>query len=122
MAGLAASGSAFVIDTFSDTNCGDSVQTGVNIWDNTCATWPNGFRSFKITVWGGNRQYGYFFAPDNCGSLPGAIDRGYVDSTTHDFTLGKCYSFNGASANAIASGIVKCCKEETWKERSIHSF
>ncbi|KAF2688320.1 hypothetical protein K458DRAFT_384504 [Lentithecium fluviatile CBS 122367] len=103
IAGLTASGSAFVIDTFSGTNCDVVVQTGVNIWDNTCATWPEGFRSFKITVWGGSHQYAYFFAPDNCGSLPGAIGQGYVDSTTNNFRLGDCYHFNGASANAIAS-------------------
>ena len=103
MAGLTATGSAFVIDTFSDTNCGSAVQTGVNIWDNTCATWPEGFGSFKIRVWGGIHQRGYFFAPDNCGSLPGAIGQGYVDSTTFDYALGGCNNFGGAVANAAAS-------------------
>ncbi|KAE8158012.1 hypothetical protein BDV40DRAFT_304635 [Aspergillus tamarii] len=103
MAGFSASGSAFVIDTFSGTNCDKSVQKGVNTWDNTCATWPKGFKSFKITTWGGKGQYGYFFAPNNCGSLPGSIKGGYVDSTTKTFKLGQCYNFNGASANAIAS-------------------
>lgn len=95
--------SAFVIDTYSGTNCGTLVESDVNIWDNTCATWPKGFGSFKIRVWGGSHQYAYFFAPDNCGSLPGAIGQGYVDSTTKDFDLNKCYSFNGGSANAVAS-------------------
>jgi hypothetical protein len=103
MAALSASSSAFVIDTFGTTDCGSSVQTGVNIWDNTCATWPKGFKSFKITTWGGAHQMGYFFAPGGCGSLPDAIKKGYVDSTTHDFKLNTCYSFNGASANAISS-------------------
>jgi hypothetical protein len=103
MAGLAAHGSAFVIDTFNGNNCDSVVQTGVNIWDNTCATWPDGFQSFRITVWGGSHQRGYFFADDNCGSLPAAIKAGYVDSTTYDFVLGGCYNFDGASANAIAS-------------------
>ncbi|KAB8272515.1 hypothetical protein BDV30DRAFT_239401 [Aspergillus minisclerotigenes] len=100
---MAATGSAFVLDTYSDTNCGDKVQSGVNVWDNTCATWPKGFKSFKITTWGGNQQIAYFFAPDNCGSLPGSIKNGYVDSTTKDFKLGQCVSFSGASANAISS-------------------
>ncbi|KAH6868503.1 hypothetical protein BKA58DRAFT_196056 [Alternaria rosae] len=103
MAGLAASGTAFVIDTFSGRDCGGNVQQNVNIWDNTCATWPEGFGSFKITTWGGSHQYAYFFAPDNCGYLPGAIGVGYVDSSTNDFVQGRCYNFNGASANAIAS-------------------
>ncbi|KAE8357566.1 hypothetical protein BDV27DRAFT_164398 [Aspergillus caelatus] len=103
MAGLTASGSAFVIDTYSDNNCGSVVESGVNIWDNTCATWPKGFKSFKIKTWGGSHQKGYFFAEGGCGSLPGAIRKGYVDSTTNDFSLGGCNSFNGASANAVAS-------------------
>ncbi|KAK7040525.1 hypothetical protein R3P38DRAFT_3180312 [Favolaschia claudopus] len=83
--------------------CANSVQSGVNIYDNTCATWPNAFKSFKITTFGGSHQKGYFFAPDNCGSLPGALRSGYVDSTTHDFVLGNCYNFNDAAANAVAS-------------------
>jgi hypothetical protein len=103
MASLTASGSAFVIDTFSGTNCDNSVQKDVNIWDNTCATWPEGFKSFKITTWGGGRQKAYFFAPDGCGDLTSTIGQGYVDSTTHDFAIGWCYNFNDASANAIAS-------------------
>jgi hypothetical protein len=103
MAGLTASGSGFVINTFSGTNCGNTVQTDVNIWDNTCATWPNGFKSFKITTWGGSRQKAYFFAPDGCGDLTSTIGQGYVDSTTRDFTIGRCYHFNDASANAVAS-------------------
>lgn len=50
VAALAGSSSAFVIDTYSDLNCGSVVQTGVNIWDNTCATWPDSFKSFRITA------------------------------------------------------------------------
>ncbi|KAJ4986884.1 hypothetical protein SVAN01_07562 [Stagonosporopsis vannaccii] len=94
---------AFVIDTYSDTACSTSVQRSVNIWDNTCATWPKGFKSFKITTWGGKHQYGYFFSPGNCGSLPDAIRGGYVDSGSNAFKLETCYDFDDASANAIAS-------------------
>lgn len=103
MAALSASSSAFVIDTYGTTDCQSSVETGVNTWDNSCATWPKGFKSFKITTWGGPHQMAYFFSPGGCGSLPDAIKKGYVDSTTYDFKLNTCYSFNGASANAIAS-------------------
>ncbi|KAF2632032.1 hypothetical protein BU25DRAFT_445186 [Macroventuria anomochaeta] len=103
MATLSASSSAFVIDTYSGSNCNTIVENNVNTWDNTCATWPKGFKSFRIRTWGGNHQHAYFFAPNNCGSLPDAIKSGYVDSTTNDFKLNTCYSFNGASANAIAS-------------------
>jgi hypothetical protein len=103
IAGLTVGGSAFVIDTFSGNDCGGSRLQEVNIWDNTCASWPTGFGSFKITTWGGSHQKAYFFAPDGCGSLPGNIKSGYVDSSTNDFAMGRCYGFNGASANAIAS-------------------
>ncbi|KAI4916226.1 hypothetical protein J4E85_010314 [Alternaria conjuncta] len=103
MVALAASGTAFVIDTFGDRHCGGNVQQTVNIWDDTCAAWPQGFGSFRITTWGGNHQFAYFFAPDSCGNPSGAIGSGYVDSTTFDYAQGRCYNFNGASANAIAS-------------------
>ncbi|KAF1975803.1 hypothetical protein BU23DRAFT_579021 [Bimuria novae-zelandiae CBS 107.79] len=102
MAGLAAPGVAFVMDTYTDSNCNDYGQN-VNVWDNTCADWPNAFKSFKITTWGGNHQHGWWFAPDNCGSLPGSIKNGYVDSTTFDFKIGECVSLGDNVANAVAS-------------------
>lgn len=98
----ATTATAFVIETYTDGSCNDYSQR-VNIWDSTCATWPSGFSSFKIRTWGGRHQKAYFFAPNNCGSLPDAIQRGYVDSTTKDYELGTCYDFDGASANAISS-------------------
>ncbi|KAH6614946.1 hypothetical protein C7974DRAFT_427933 [Boeremia exigua] len=67
---------AFVIDTYSTQSCSTAVQTRVNTWDNTCATWPRGFKSFRIRTWGGRAQRAYFFAPNNCGSLPDAIGKG----------------------------------------------
>lgn len=103
MAGLTIGGSAFVINTFSGTNCRGVVERDVNIWDDTCAAWPKGFRSYKITTWGGRHQYAYFFAPGECRSRSGAIGQGYVDSTTFDFELNHCYDFDGATANAIGS-------------------
>lgn len=103
MAGLSATGSAFVIDTFSDDNCDNSVQKGVNIYDNTCATGPKGFKSYKITTWGGKHQKGYFFTTGGCGSLPTALGSGYVDSSTHDYKIGECKSHGDNSVNAVAS-------------------
>ncbi|KAI4948588.1 hypothetical protein J4E91_006014 [Alternaria rosae] len=125
MAGLAASGTAFVIDTFSGRDCGGNVQQNVNIWDNTCATWPEGFGSFKITTWGGSHQYAYFFAPDNCGYLPGAIGVGYVDSSTNDFVQGSPHHntpnnnatkpttpVNGSKVSAAAAPVVTSASVE----------
>ncbi|PKY02832.1 hypothetical protein P168DRAFT_283575 [Aspergillus campestris IBT 28561] len=103
MAGLSASGSAFVIHTYSDEKCEKAVQKDVNIWDSSCADWIDGFKSFKIKTWGGKHQKAYFFAQGGCSSLPGAIDSGYVDSSTHDYKLGECNSYGDTSVNAVNS-------------------
>ncbi|KAF2727624.1 hypothetical protein EJ04DRAFT_594328 [Polyplosphaeria fusca] len=95
--------SAFVIDTFKDENCASLNQAGVNIWDNTCATWPEAHMSFKIKAWGGVQQAGFWFTEDGCGNILNPIKSGWVDSTSTSFSRETCYSFNGAVSNAIAS-------------------
>ncbi|KAF2727623.1 hypothetical protein EJ04DRAFT_133164 [Polyplosphaeria fusca] len=100
---MATFSSAFVMETFHDEGCRDHSET-VNVWDNSCATWPNAFSSFRITTLGGYDQRAYFFAPDNCGSLPTALISGYVDGRdTSPLGLNQCYYFNGAVANAVSS-------------------
>jgi hypothetical protein len=95
--------SAFVMTTFSDGHCGRVVQTEVNVWDSTCATWPEAFGSFKVTKYGGINQDAWFFAPDNCGSLPGALYNNGVAGGAYGVELGECVGFGGAIANAVAS-------------------
>jgi hypothetical protein len=103
LAALASTGSAFVMTTYEGENCGGNTQQ-VNVWDSSCASWPNGFRSFRISTWGGNHQKAYFFTTRNCGYLPGNIISGYVDATTRAWELNQCVGFgSGQVANAIAS-------------------
>ena len=43
---------AVVIDIYNDASCNDLKTAGVNIYDNSCALWPGGFQSYKITAHG----------------------------------------------------------------------
>jgi hypothetical protein len=101
LSAIATLGSSFVMETYSDDNCVNPVQN-VNVWDHTCAEWPDAFRSMRIVTWGGRAQKGYFFAANNCGDLPGTIREMWVDWTSGN-QLNHCYNFNGATANAVAS-------------------
>ncbi|KAF2651501.1 hypothetical protein K491DRAFT_665433 [Lophiostoma macrostomum CBS 122681] len=101
MATLAPSSTAFRIQTYSDTGCGSPLQN-VNIYDNTCGSWPDAFKSFKFLSWGAGHQCGYFLASD-C-SLGTSLRKGWVDPTTNNFAKDTCYSFvDGRSANGVAS-------------------
>ncbi|KAH7112109.1 hypothetical protein B0J11DRAFT_542671 [Dendryphion nanum] len=95
--------SAFVIDIYDSENCSGNSRE-VNVWDNTCATWQGGFRSYKPKVYGGSHQWVWFFIPGNCGDLTSAWGRGYVDGGDAGFKIGECRSFgSGRVMNAIAS-------------------
>jgi hypothetical protein len=94
-------GSSFVMTTYENQDCTGATQE-VNVWDHTCANWPGGFKAYSINAWGGTHQKAYFFAPDNCGDLPGSISERWVDRYSGN-TLNVCYSFGGAVANAVAS-------------------
>lgn len=106
-ASLAASGSAFKIDTFHGLKCEQSLQQGVDIWDNSCAGWPSGFESFRISHWGQSGQIGNFFNSIDCSNLLGRYHllRGRVDaeSTSQKLELNRCYNFNGKTCNSISS-------------------
>jgi hypothetical protein len=71
-------GSAFVMDVFNSEDCTGESRS-VNVWDNTCATWMGGFKSFKPTTYGGIHQKAYFFIPGNCGDLLTAYGTFWVD-------------------------------------------
>lgn len=46
---------AAVFMAFPDNNCAGNGQE-VNVWDNTCAEWPNNFRSVRVLGYGGRAQ------------------------------------------------------------------
>jgi len=100
VASLMVPSSGYVIDVYNSKDCTGDARN-VNVWDNTCATWMGGFQSYIPRVYGGTHQYAYFFAPNNCGSLPGAIGGNWADGG--GFKVGTCYSFGDHVANAAAS-------------------
>ncbi|KAH8722704.1 hypothetical protein GQ44DRAFT_711485 [Phaeosphaeriaceae sp. PMI808] len=100
---LASQSSAFVMDVYDSTDCSGGSRS-VNVWDNTCATWMGGFKSFRPNTYGGNHQKAYFFIPGNCGDLTSAVNVHWVDGGDGGFQNGNCYGIdNGRSANAVAS-------------------
>ncbi|PNH30243.1 hypothetical protein VD0002_g3355 [Verticillium dahliae] len=67
---LASTASAFVVDVFSGERCTGQSQN-VNVYDNTCAAWMIGYRSFRVKTYGSTPQRAYFFtggACNNCNS------------------------------------------------------
>ena len=102
---LLSGASSFVIHTFSDTNCQNFIEE-VNVWDNTCATWPQAFSSFVPTVYGGAHQMAYFFTPDNCGDLITCLGGAgnWADGGDSGFQVNQCHSWGeGHQASAAAS-------------------
>ncbi|ORY03673.1 hypothetical protein BCR34DRAFT_667357 [Clohesyomyces aquaticus] len=100
---LATQGSAFVMDIYDSDNCSGPARS-VNVWDNTCATWMGGFRSYAPRVYGGAHQKSYFFIPGNCGDLTSSLNSRWVDGGDGWFQTDHCYNFgNGRVVNAVAS-------------------
>lgn len=100
---FASQGSAFDFDAYSSTDCTGTPQE-VNVWDNTCATWFNGFSSFIPKAYGGSHQEGYLFVPNNCGDLVTAQWWRYVDGGDDGYQVGKCVSMGeGHVITAAAS-------------------
>ncbi|KAG7109706.1 hypothetical protein HYQ44_011690 [Verticillium longisporum] len=67
---LAGTASAFVVDVFSGERCTGQSQN-VNVYDNTCAAWMIGYRSFRVKTYGSTPQRAYFCtggACNNCNS------------------------------------------------------
>lgn len=62
---LATGASAFAVDTFSGPNCSGSSQY-VNIWDNTCGSWMNGFQSFRVVYYGSGGQNAHICRQNTC--------------------------------------------------------
>ncbi|RBQ99106.1 hypothetical protein VDGD_07236 [Verticillium dahliae] len=52
---LASTASAFVVDVFSGERCTGQSQN-VNVYDNTCAAWMIGYRSFRVKTYGSTPQ------------------------------------------------------------------
>ncbi|KAF3356705.1 hypothetical protein VdG1_03642 [Verticillium dahliae VDG1] len=80
---LASTASAFVVDVFSGERCTGQSQN-VNVYDNTCAAWMIGYRSFRVKTYGSTPQRAYFCtggACNNCNSW-WAMARRYLAGST----------------------------------------
>lgn len=100
---LASHAAAFDFDAYASSDCSGTSQE-VNVWDNSCATWMNGFSSFIPRAYGAEHQKGYIFAPNNCGDLATALWSNYVDGGVSGYQVGQCVSLgNGHVATAASS-------------------
>ncbi|KAM0524429.1 hypothetical protein ACHAPW_005138 [Verticillium nonalfalfae] len=89
---LASTASAFVVDVFSGERCTGQSQN-VNVYDNTCAAWMIGYRSFRVKTYGSTPQRAYFCtggACNNCNSwwadeIPSDADLVLGEFTEADF-------------------------------------
>jgi hypothetical protein len=56
---------AYAVDAFSGPNCTGNKQY-VNIWDNTCGTWMNGFQSIRVVYFGSGNQNAHICRATSC--------------------------------------------------------
>jgi hypothetical protein len=89
------------MDVYNTNDCSGDFRS-VNVWDNSCASWMGGFRSYKFWVYGGSHQSSHFFPNGNCGNLFDDFGGGWVDSGGN-IKIGQCYTFGDRVANAASS-------------------
>ena len=65
---FAAMSQAAVFNTYTDGNCGNLLQEGINVWDNTEIQNMRGFSSFMITYPGGSDQEIVVWSDGGCRS------------------------------------------------------
>ncbi|TGO60273.1 hypothetical protein BOTNAR_0148g00110 [Botryotinia narcissicola] len=90
IANLAAPSAAFVIDTYSSSDCSSNYLERVDISDHSCSFDFFGFSSFKLIEEGEVDQKGYFFEDESCEYPGDAIESGFVDSG--GYRLNECNS------------------------------
>jgi hypothetical protein len=62
---VATGANAYAVDAFSGPNCSGNKQY-VNIWDNTCGTWMNGFQSIRVVYFGSGNQNAHICRATSC--------------------------------------------------------
>ncbi|TGO11792.1 hypothetical protein BTUL_0101g00130 [Botrytis tulipae] len=90
IANLAALSVAFVIDTYSSSDCSSNYLERVDVSDHSCSLDFFGFSSFKLIEEGDVDQKGYFFEDDTCEYRGDAIESGFVDGS--GYRLNECNS------------------------------
>jgi hypothetical protein len=99
---LAGVSSSFMIRGWSEANCGGTAQE-INVWDNTCATWPDSFRSFTVMALGANRQLATFYQAYDCNILAGGYWEYRAGGDDPNFQVGDTCITLPYSANAAGS-------------------
>jgi hypothetical protein len=99
---LAGAGYAFRITTFSNEGCSGNTQD-VNVFDNTCATWPTAFSSFQVTAYGGKNQRAAFYGGDACIAAGTDWTDWWADGGSDTFLKGRCITLPGFTAQAAGS-------------------
>lgn len=85
--GLAGVSSAFVVECYRSGDCSGSSQH-VNVYDNTCADWMDGFNSIKVAAYGGSHQKAFFCSRGGCG---GSCKEFWADGGDPNFKIGQCW-------------------------------
>ncbi|KAH6679943.1 hypothetical protein F5X68DRAFT_234463 [Plectosphaerella plurivora] len=88
--------SAFALDTFSGPGCTGNKQY-VNIYDNTCGTWMNGFQSYRVIYYGGSNQNAKICKASSCHTC-----FSYNAGRDSNFQKGPCYT-PGGGLNSLGS-------------------
>ncbi|TGO39877.1 hypothetical protein BHYA_0046g00310 [Botrytis hyacinthi] len=99
IANLAAPSAAFVMDTYSSSDCSSDYLQRFDVSDSSCSLDLFGFSSFKLIAEGGLDQKGYFFEDGTCEYPGNAIESGFIDIGGW-YHLNEC---NGLGKIAIAA-------------------
>jgi hypothetical protein len=95
LASLALTANAAVMTLYSGPDCTGTPQEDVNVWDNTCATWMNGFQSFKLTTPGGDNQFITTYSRNACaGTSYNCVQAGDIGLCLNSFGV----NFSGSNA------------------------
>ena len=90
---------ASVMTLYSGPDCTGTAQEGVNVYDNTCAAWANGFQSFILTSGGAGGQVISTYSPDSCaGATYACVGAGDLGTCFNSFGV------NYSGSNAVSSG------------------
>lgn len=84
------------------------------VWDNTCATWMNGFQSFRITWPGADYQYLVAYSKNSCSMFSDIIYQGEFDPTKRAADTLECQEYldiNTGKLSYVAAPCVKVTNE-----------
>lgn len=95
LASLALYGTSFgyVIHIYSTENCeGEPMESELNVWDTSCSSEHQNFRSFMPKYYGGEHQKASFYYSSHCNDLSpnNPITRFWADGGDENFQINQC--------------------------------